>query len=66
MRSKNQDIKDAIKRANMYQYEVANKMGIAEATLIRWLRFDLTEAKRKQIKNAIDELKKGSKNATEE
>ena len=56
MRSINQEIKDAIKKANIYQYEVAEKMGIAETTLIRWLRFDLTEAKKNQIQNAINEL----------
>lgn len=66
MRSVNQDIKNAIKKASIYQYEVADKMGIAETTLVRWLRYQLTEDKRKQIKNAIDELKKGSKNASEE
>lgn len=54
----NQDIKDKIKQSNLYQYQIADQMGIAETTLVRWLRYELTEEKRKMIEIAINELSK--------
>ena len=58
MRTINNDIKAAIKKANLHQYEVADKLEIAETTLVRWLRYELTEERRNQITNAINELSK--------
>lgn len=57
MRSVNQDIKDNIKQNNLFQYQVADQMGISETTLVRWLRYPLDEDIKEQIFEAINELK---------
>lgn len=53
----NQDIRKAIRIAGIKQWQVAQKLGIGEVTLIRWLRVDLSEERRKAIFAAIDALK---------
>jgi hypothetical protein len=58
MKTINQDIKTAIKGVGLHQYQVADQMGIAETTLVRWLRYDLSDEKRTQINDAINELSK--------
>ena len=35
---------------------VAKELGIAESTLIRWLRTDLTGDRKKQVNEAVDRL----------
>ena len=52
----NVDIRKEIKRNNLYQYQVAAKLGVSECTLIRWLRKELPEEKQAQIMQIIAEL----------
>lgn len=52
----NLEIKRKIKKLGLHQYEVADKMGIAETTLVRWLRYELDPDKRDMIQGAINEL----------
>ncbi len=54
----NQNIKNAIKNSNLYQWQVAQKMGVSEMTLIRWLRTKIDTSKKQQIFSAIEELRK--------
>jgi hypothetical protein len=54
----NQDIKNAIHKANLYQWQVAQKIGVSEMTLIRWLRTQIDSSKKQQIFSAIEELRK--------
>lgn len=53
----NQEIKAKIKEAGLKQWQVAQRCGVVESTLIRWLRFDLPEERRKAIYDAIEALK---------
>ena len=53
----NQDIKTEIKKSGLKQWKVADKCGVVESTFIRWLRFDLSDERKKAILAAIDELK---------
>lgn len=49
----NRDIRDAIKTAGLYQYQVADTLGIEETKLSKMLRYDLSKADRESILNAI-------------
>lgn len=58
----NIEIKNSIKKAGLFQYEVAKALSIAESTFIRKLRHELTEDEQNRIYEAIEQLKeKGSK-----
>jgi predicted XRE-type DNA-binding protein len=46
---KNIEIKDALKEANMKQWQLAELLGITEWTLSRKLRKELPEADKKEI-----------------
>lgn len=54
----NEDIKQTIKAAGLYQCQVARKMGIYEHALQRMLRKELSEENRNAIYKAIAELTK--------
>ena len=53
MTLKNRDIRDAIKTAGLYQYQIADTLGIDETKLSKMLRYDLSKADRESILNAI-------------
>lgn len=50
---KNKDIRDAIKTAGLYQYQVADTLGIDETKLCKMLRYDLSKTDRESILNAV-------------
>lgn len=52
----NLDIRNKLKKKGVFQWEVAEKMGIAEMTLVRKLRRELPETEKKNIFAIIDEL----------
>lgn len=53
---KNLDIRIMAKSNGIYLWQIANYLGISEATLCRWLRFDITPDRRSQIEDAISNL----------
>ena len=53
----NSDIKQTMKTNFVPQWKVADRLGISEMTLIRWLRKEVPEEKRLQIMQAIEQLK---------
>ena len=52
----NDDIRKKIRQSRLRQWEISAKLGVCEYTLIRWLRDELSDEKRKRILEAIDEL----------
>lgn len=50
---RNADIRQAIKDAGLFIYEVAELFGVAESTFLRWLHSTLPEDKRKTILERI-------------
>lgn len=53
----NQDVRQAIRQARVKQYEIAAKIHCHPSTLCSWLAFgELTQEKKNQIFNAINEL----------
>lgn len=55
----NIDVRIAIKKANVYGYQVAAVLGISETSFSRKLRKELSDEEKKQIFDAIDRLTKG-------
>lgn len=51
-------IRQKMKESRFFNYEIAEKMGIAENSLSRWFRKPLTEAQQNAILQTIDELSK--------
>jgi len=54
----NKDIRDAIKAAWLYQWQVAEACGVSEWTFVRWLRHELSEERREAVFKAIEKLSK--------
>lgn len=53
----NNDIKQRITEAGLFQYQVAHELGIkSDATFTKWLRYELSEEKKEMIYKAIDNL----------
>mgnify|MGYP000029590024 FL=1 len=55
----NEELKQKIKESNLYQWQVANAVGVSEMTLIRWLRTPITKEHAEQVNAAIEFLKAG-------
>ena len=52
----NADILSDIKRSRFKRYEIAETLGINEATFSRWFRRELTDEQKQRIKGAIEKL----------
>ena len=54
----NSAIKDKAKNAKIYWWQIAAKIGVAESTIIRWLRMPLSAEREAIIMAAIEDLAK--------
>ena len=54
----NSAIKQRAKAAGIYWWQIAAKIGVAESTIIRWLRMPLSAEREAMIMAAIDDLAK--------
>ncbi len=53
---RNKEIKDYIKSKNIQLWRVAERLGIADSSFSRMLRYEITEEKRLEIYKITDEL----------
>lgn len=53
----NADVREAAKNAGIFLYQVAAAMGISEPTMTRKLRFELSDAEKKPLFEAIEHIK---------
>lgn len=53
---RNQDIKEYAKEKNVKMWLIAERLGIADSSFSRMLRYNLSEDKKAEIKAIIDEL----------
>ena len=60
----NKEIREEIKNSGFFKWQIADKIGICEMSLIRWLRTELTEERKERIRAAISLLKVGELNDT--
>jgi len=51
----NAELREKIKKSGLYQWEIADKLGCSEMTLIRWLRKELPEETKQRILSIISE-----------
>ena len=56
---KNQDIRQEIRQAGLYMWQVAEKIGLNDGNFSRLLRRELSDKRKAQIRAAIAELKAG-------
>lgn len=52
----NLDIRNAAKEGGVFLYQIADKLGISEPTMVRWLRYELSAEKKTRIMQIISEL----------
>lgn len=53
---RNKDIRDYIKQKNIPMWRVAERLGVADSSFSRMLRYEISEEKKSQIKAIADEL----------
>lgn len=53
----NADIRNELKAAGVYFWQVAAKLGVAESTFIRWMRFELSDEQKQKVRAAISEAR---------
>lgn len=63
MKRINQEVKARIFESGVKMWQVANRLGIGEATLSRWMRTELTCEKKENILTIIDEIEKEQEGA---
>lgn len=51
---RNEDIRATARQKKVYLYEIADALGVSEPTFIRWLRKELSEKQKADIRAAID------------
>lgn len=54
----NKEIRTEAKQAKIPLWAIADKLGICEVTLIRWLRKELSTEKKERIRGIIEQLRK--------
>ncbi len=54
---RNLDVRSAAKRAGVFLYEIAEKLGVYEPTFNRYLRKELSDALKAKVLAAIEEIK---------
>lgn len=54
---KNKDLRDEFRIANVKQWEVAEAIGISEMTFVKWLRRELSEDKKRLVREAVRKIK---------
>ena len=55
---KNNDIRELAKKNGVYLYEIAMELNVSESTFIKSLRKELTDEKKEEIKQIINQLSK--------
>lgn len=59
--TENKDLKEKVKKEGLYMWQIADKLGVSEPTLVRWMRYPLSKEKRNAFNDAIKHLKKEGK-----
>lgn len=52
----NLEIRRKLKETKVMQWQVADKLGVSEMTLVRKLRYELPEAEKQKIFSVIEEI----------
>jgi hypothetical protein len=52
----NMDLRNEFRIADVRQWQVAGALGVSEMTLLKWLRFELSEEKKNRVREAIEKI----------
>ena len=55
----NQEIRNALKNCNVFQYELADAVGVSEYTLCKHLRKELSTDEEERLLRAIERIAEG-------
>ena len=61
----NKIIRDELKARGVRHWELAHELGISEQTLVRWLRFELSEDRQLEMLMKIEEIAKRKERSLE-
>lgn len=61
MQTKNEEIRTQAKNKNIKHWQIADYLGISEATLTRKLRHDLSPEEKERVLKAIEKIKEGER-----
>jgi transcriptional regulator with XRE-family HTH domain len=61
----NKIIRDELKTRGVRHWEFAHELGISEQTLVRWLRFELSEERQLEMLMKIEEVAKRKERSLE-
>ncbi len=56
--TENNEVRKKARAANIPYWKIADKLGVSENTLYRWLRKPLSESKKADVLNAITEIER--------
>ncbi|MCD7845241.1 MAG: hypothetical protein LUG57_05195 [Oscillospiraceae bacterium] len=56
---RNQDLRERVNSSGLLHWQLAERIGISENTLCRWLRYELTAERRERVEAALDALTNG-------
>lgn len=59
----NQDVREHIRESNVKMWEVARRLGIADSTFCRRLRFELPRTEKQKIMAVVNELREEAQHA---
>lgn len=54
---KNLEIRNALAKTGMCEWQLADVLGVSESTITRWMRHEMSDAKKAEIIGAIHEYK---------
>lgn len=60
MSKTNKDIRDALATRHLSQWQLADVLGIREEALSKMLRYELPDDKKKEMLNAINQIKEAT------
>lgn len=58
----NKDLRDEMRIANVWQWEVADAIGVSEMTMVKWLRKELDAEKKALVREGIAKAAQQKKN----
>lgn len=62
----NMIVREELKSRGVRHCELAHALGVSEQTLVRWLRFELSEDKQLAMLEKIEAIVKGKENAIDD
>ena len=66
MAKANKIVRDELKARGVRHWELAHELGISEQTLVRWLRFELSEDKQLDMLDKIETIAKRKETAIDD